>query len=64
MPENTPVHAHARVRRCGGCDGFPVVAIDAGTLNPDGTRTTLTVTCPACRGTGAAPARPVVLAGR
>ncbi|GLP71720.1 hypothetical protein TUSST3_83390 [Streptomyces sp. TUS-ST3] len=47
MPQhalNTPV--------CRDCDGFPVVAITTGTRNPDGTRTTLTVTCSTCKGTG------------
>ncbi|WP_449350904.1 hypothetical protein [Streptomyces shaanxiensis] len=47
MPQhapNTPV--------CRDCDGFPAVAITTGTRNPDGTRTTLTVTCPTCQGSG------------
>ncbi|WP_405447711.1 hypothetical protein OG350_15605 [Streptomyces achromogenes] len=36
---------------CGDCDGFPTVAITTGN-NADGSRATLTVTCPACKGTG------------
>nr|WP_078871633.1 hypothetical protein [Streptomyces caatingaensis] len=54
MPETT----YARLRRCHDCDGFPTVAVTIGTRAPDGTRETVTVACPACRGTGnAAPAR-------
>ncbi|MFI9027227.1 hypothetical protein [Streptomyces sp. NPDC053560] len=48
MPENTP----ARVRLCPDCDGFPTVAITTGQTNPDGSRTTLTVICRTCEGTG------------
>ncbi|NSC21511.1 hypothetical protein FM076_09965 [Streptomyces albus subsp. chlorinus] len=48
MTQPTP----ARVRRCGDCDGFSTVHIDTGTRHVDGTRRTLPVTCPACRGTG------------
>ncbi|MGW2515953.1 hypothetical protein ACWC09_02765 [Streptomyces sp. NPDC001617] len=47
MPQhvsNTPV--------CRDCDGFATAAIDTGTRHPDGSRVTLRVTCPACRGTG------------
>ncbi|MCX5283314.1 hypothetical protein [Streptomyces sp. NBC_00198] len=47
MPQhvpNTPV--------CRDCDGFPVVAITTGTRNIDGSRTTLRITCRACKGTG------------
>ncbi|MGW3156388.1 hypothetical protein [Streptomyces sp. NPDC001089] len=47
MPQhvpNTPV--------CRDCDGFPVVAITTGTRNLDGSRTTLRITCRACKGTG------------
>ncbi|MFD5287262.1 hypothetical protein ACFWJV_03515 [Streptomyces rochei] len=42
--QNTPV--------CRDCDGFPVVAITTGTRHTDGTRATLRVTCPTCKGTG------------
>ena len=41
-----------RTRTCRDCDGFPVVAIDTGTLHPDGTRRTLRVICQTCNGTG------------
>ncbi|WP_329292444.1 hypothetical protein [Streptomyces pseudovenezuelae] len=59
MPQhasNTPV--------CRDCDGFPVVAITTGTRNPDGTRTTLTVTCPSCQGTGRRTPAALIRAGR
>ncbi|MFD4144371.1 hypothetical protein [Streptomyces sp. NPDC058572] len=63
-------HNAARAARiCPDCDGFPVVAVTTGTRNPDGTRTTLSVSCPACHGTGTAPRwlvttrRPAVEAG-
>jgi hypothetical protein len=60
-----PQHHHAPGHVCGHCDGFPSVAITTGTRNPDGTRTTLTVNCPACQGTGTAPVRRVLAtAGR
>ncbi|MFF3362845.1 hypothetical protein [Streptomyces misionensis] len=42
--QNTPV--------CRDCDGFATAAITTGTRHTDGTRATLTVTCPACKGTG------------
>lgn len=44
--------APAQQPLCRDCDGFPVVAIDTGSLNPDGTRNTLHITCRACQGTG------------
>ena len=60
MPQhapNTPV--------CRDCDGFPVVAITTGLHLPDGTRQTLTVVCPACKGTGRTrTARALVRTGR
>ncbi|KFG02268.1 hypothetical protein IQ62_03415 [Streptomyces scabiei] len=37
---------------CHHCDGFPVVSITTGDRNRNGSRATLRVTCPACRGTG------------
>ncbi|MEW2086914.1 hypothetical protein [Streptomyces sp. NPDC005283] len=43
-----------RTRICSDCDGFPVVAIDTGSLLSDGTRATLNVVCRRCRGTGLA----------
>lgn len=61
-----PQHTHATGRVCSNCDGFPVVAISTGTRNPDSTRRVIRANCPACRGTGTAPARRRVLtsAGR
>ncbi|MER5303248.1 hypothetical protein ABT039_27825 [Streptomyces lasiicapitis] len=53
MPHGIPAHA----RLCPDCDGFPVVAITTGTRDSDGSRTTLRVTCPACKGTGIRTAR-------
>ncbi|MEU6054492.1 hypothetical protein ABZ829_29210 [Streptomyces xanthochromogenes] len=62
MPQHTPAQNRPACRHC---DGFPVVAITTGTRNPDGTRTTLPATCPACKGTGhTAPAASLVHAGR
>ncbi|MCQ4043011.1 hypothetical protein ACFOSC_13760 [Streptantibioticus rubrisoli] len=62
MPEITP----AAIRRCGYCDGFPAVAITTGLRTADGDREIVTVTCPACKGTGTAPSgRPrLATAGR
>ncbi|WP_217553181.1 hypothetical protein [Streptomyces sp. GbtcB6] len=60
MPRNTP-----SPRVCRDCDGFARAAITTGTRNPDGTRTTLTVTCSACHGTGTtAPTPALVRIGR
>ncbi|MGC9376402.1 hypothetical protein [Streptomyces sp. MH13] len=47
MPQHAPT---ARV--CRDCDGFPTVAITTGTRHSDGTRDTLRITCPTCKGTG------------
>ncbi|MFE7646455.1 hypothetical protein [Streptomyces phaeoluteigriseus] len=49
MPQharNTPV--------CRDCDGFAAVAITTGARHLDGTRATLRITCPTCKGTGPA----------
>lgn len=53
MPQHTPAPGHV----CRDCDGFAAVTITTGIRRPDGTRTTLTITCPACFGTGTHPAR-------
>ncbi|MEV5851830.1 hypothetical protein [Streptomyces anulatus] len=45
-------HSPAPPRFCPDCNGFPVVAIDTGTLLDNGTRATLLVACHLCRGTG------------
>ncbi|MGW0190729.1 hypothetical protein ACWDV7_34040 [Streptomyces sp. NPDC003362] len=49
MPQHTPTR-----RICRDCDGFATAAITTGTRHPDGTRATLRVTCPSCKGTGTA----------
>jgi DnaJ-class molecular chaperone len=61
MPQRTP-----NLQVCRACDGFPVVAITTGTRLPDGTRATIPVACPACKGTGrrTAPAAILARAGR
>jgi hypothetical protein len=59
-----PQHSHAPGHVCGHCDGFPTVAITTGTRNTDGTRRTLKVACRACNGTGIAPARRLLAAGK
>ncbi|MGY5045779.1 hypothetical protein ACWDE0_08995 [Streptomyces sp. 900105755] len=60
MPRNTP-----SVRVCRACDGFARVAIATGTRNPDGTRATLRIDCPACHGAGTtAPAPALARIGR
>ncbi|MFI6962188.1 hypothetical protein [Streptomyces sp. NPDC050255] len=45
-------HSPAPPRLCPDCNGFPVVAIDTGTLLDNGTRAILLVACHLCRGTG------------
>jgi RNase P subunit RPR2 len=56
---------HARNRRvCRDCDGFASAAITTGTRHRDGTRATLRVTCPACKGTGTAAHAASARAGR
>ena len=47
MPQHAP---HARV--CRDCDGHATAHITTGTRNLDGTRQTMPVHCPACKGTG------------
>ncbi|MYV43674.1 hypothetical protein GT030_33645 [Streptomyces sp. SID1328] len=47
MPQHTPAP-----RLCRDCDGYATAHITTGTRRPDGTRHTLTVVCPACKGTG------------
>ncbi|MEV6051552.1 hypothetical protein [Streptomyces sp. NPDC052107] len=48
-----PQHALRR-RICRDCDGFAAVAISTGTRHRDGSRVTIRVTCPTCKGTGTA----------
>ncbi|MFD9571088.1 hypothetical protein ACFWBI_14695 [Streptomyces sp. NPDC059982] len=45
---------------CRDCDGFATATITTGLRTPDGTRTTIRVNCPNCRGLGHAV--PVALA--
>ncbi len=60
MPQHAPT-----ARICRDCDGFPTVAITTGTRHADGTRATLRITCPTCKGTGTTtPAASFVRAGR
>jgi hypothetical protein len=60
MPQHAP-----SPRVCRDCDGFATVAITTGTRHPDGTRATLTVACPTCKGTGhTIPAAVLASAGR
>ncbi|MFF5314515.1 MULTISPECIES: hypothetical protein [Streptomyces] len=52
MPQYAPAKRVCRV-----CDGFAAAVITTGARHRDGTRATLRVFCPACKGTGhAAPA--------
>ncbi|MER6525441.1 hypothetical protein [Streptomyces sp. NPDC001508] len=44
---------HARNPRvCLDCNGFASAMVTTGTRHHDGTRATLRVTCPTCKGTG------------
>ncbi|MFG2263409.1 hypothetical protein [Streptomyces sp. NPDC048720] len=47
MPQHT-----RGTRVCRDCDGHATAHITTGTRHRDGTRVTLRVTCPACKGTG------------
>ncbi|MFF9285361.1 hypothetical protein [Streptomyces griseosporeus] len=60
MPQHTP-----RPRLCRDCDGFATAAITTGTRHHDGSRVTVPVTCPSCKGTGHQhPATTLTRAGR
>ncbi|WP_367324034.1 hypothetical protein [Streptomyces sp. HUAS ZL42] len=50
-------------RICPNCDGFASAAITIGGRDHRGQLRTITADCPACRGTGIAPARVLQLAG-
>ncbi|MFI0088648.1 hypothetical protein [Streptomyces bobili] len=59
MPQhtrNTPV--------CRDCDGFAAAAITTGSRHSDGSRATLRVTCPTCKGTGITRPAALVRSGR
>ncbi|MGA4970915.1 hypothetical protein ACPCC5_19385 [Streptomyces pseudogriseolus] len=58
-----PQHAQ-NTRVCRDCDGFATAAITTGTRHRDGTRVTLRVACPACKGTGRTAPAGLVRAGR
>ncbi|MEU9388603.1 hypothetical protein AB0D86_01200 [Streptomyces sp. NPDC048324] len=54
---------HTRTTRvCRSCDGFAAAAITTGTRHRDGTRVTLHVACPACKGSGRQPAAALIRA--
>ncbi|MFH8766572.1 hypothetical protein [Streptomyces althioticus] len=57
-------HTPPAPRICPACDGFPTVAVTTGTRHPDGTRATLRVTCPTCKGTGLTAPTGLAHAGR
>ncbi|MFJ5154038.1 hypothetical protein ACIQCF_21090 [Streptomyces sp. NPDC088353] len=59
MPQHAPT-----ARICRDCDGFAAVAITTGTRHADGSRATLRVACPTCKGTGHALPAALVRAGR
>ncbi|RPF34194.1 hypothetical protein [Streptomyces sp. TLI_185] len=46
-----PQHA-SNTSVCRDCGGFASAAIDTGTRDDEGSRVTLHVDCPSCRGTG------------
>ncbi|MET7377466.1 hypothetical protein ABZT08_01320 [Streptomyces sp. NPDC005526] len=50
-------HTKPRARICPACDGFASAAITLGGRDPRGHLRTITAHCPACHGTGTAPAR-------
>ncbi|WP_053913022.1 hypothetical protein VM636_15195 [Streptomyces sp. SCSIO 75703] len=44
---------HVQITRvCRDCDGFATAAVTTGTHHSNGTRVTLRITCPTCKGTG------------
>ncbi|MFE9483432.1 hypothetical protein ACFYNM_33125 [Streptomyces spororaveus] len=49
---------------CRDCDGFATATITTGTRTSDGTRTTIRVNCPICRGLGRAIPAALVRLGR
>ncbi|MFJ2841351.1 hypothetical protein ACIPD2_06620 [Streptomyces griseofuscus] len=58
-----PQHAQ-NTPACRDCDGFATAAIATGTRHTNGTRNTLTIACPTCKGTGhTAPAAGLAHAG-
>ncbi|MFJ9966418.1 hypothetical protein [Streptomyces avermitilis] len=59
MPQRT-----RNTRVCRSCDGFAAVAITTGTRHADGTRATLRISCPSCKGIGHTVAANLARAGR
>ncbi|MFI9246952.1 hypothetical protein ACIGXF_31275 [Streptomyces sp. NPDC053086] len=59
MPQHTPP-----ARICRDCDGFAAAHITTGSRHRDGTRVTLRVACPACKGSDTAPAACLARVGR
>ncbi|MFD4917673.1 hypothetical protein ACFWNR_31295 [Streptomyces virginiae] len=47
MPQHAPTPPV-----CRDCDGFATATITTGARTTDGTRTTISVNCPTCRGLG------------
>ncbi|MFF4846343.1 hypothetical protein [Streptomyces sp. NPDC001194] len=60
MPQTTSTPP----RICHDCDGFATATITTGTRSTDGTRTTIRVNCPACRGLGRTISAGLVRAGK
>ncbi len=59
MPEHAPTP-----RVCRDCDGFATATITTGLRTADGTRDTIPVRCPACRGLGHTTRAALARAGR
>ncbi|MGP3687430.1 hypothetical protein ACTVZO_22470 [Streptomyces sp. IBSNAI002] len=59
MPQTTSVRPV-----CRDCDGFATATITTGLRSADGTRTTIPVNCPACRGLGRTIPAPLIRAGK
>ncbi|MFC9283505.1 hypothetical protein [Streptomyces collinus] len=55
---------HTRARVCRDCDGHATAHITTGTRHRDGTRLTLRIACPACKGSGTVPAARLARVGR
>ncbi|GAA5008122.1 hypothetical protein [Kitasatospora paranensis] len=58
-----PQTSHAPGRICPACDGFAQAVIATGTRLRDGSRHTIPVNCPTCRGLGII-VRPLATAAR
>ena len=58
-----PQHTRTPGRICPACDGFAQVVIATSTRHRDGSRHTIPVNCPTCRGLGII-VRPLATAAR